>query len=296
MITILVGKSATGKDTIQRKLVANHGFESLVSVTSRPMRDGETNHVDYHFVDKDVFEHLISLDSFIEYREYHTLVEGKPDIWYYGMQKFELEPDKKYVTILDVQGAKDFIKYFGRDNIYVAWIDVPDDVRKKRAEKRGSFDETEWERRLKDDNKKFSEAARDEIMDRFFYNTYPDAVNDIADLINEEVEKWNPIRNHLSFSKFEKYFNELLEKRNNFEQFITNLEKVFPNSFEPLYENDSLEIAIELLERLMNDKEQWLSYFFFEVNADFDDFDYYIGDEKVKVTNARELYDLIVGD
>lgn len=104
------------------------------------------------------------------------------------------------------------------------------------------------------------------------------------------------IENRLSFSEFEKYFNKLLEKRNCFEQFVTNLEKVFQNSFEVLYENDSLEIAVELLERLMNDENNWLSYFFFELDVDFNEFGYYIGDKKINVTNVKELYDLIVGD
>lgn len=165
MITILIGKSASGKDAILRNLKRNFCFTPLISTTSRPMRENEVDGVDYKFVSTQTFKYMIEIGCFIEYRSYNTLVNGEPDVWYYGMQTFDLEPDTNHVTILDVDGAREFVKYFGRDNVRVIYIHADDDVRKSRAEKRGSFDETEWIRRLNDDAVKFSWDVCSDIVD-----------------------------------------------------------------------------------------------------------------------------------
>ena len=49
-----------------------------------------------------------------------------------------------------------WISVYGNDHIEIRFIDTPNDIRKKRAERRGSFDETEWNRRAADDEEKFS--------------------------------------------------------------------------------------------------------------------------------------------
>lgn len=153
MITILCGKSACGKDTLQGELIKK-GFTPLISTTSRPMRDGEQNGREYNFVSKNYFKS--HLNDFLEYRKYDTLVNGEKDTWYYGMPKMDLDTQKDYVVILDLDGAKSFIDYYGKENCFPCYVDVPDSIRTARATERGSFDKTEWNRRLKDDNIKFS--------------------------------------------------------------------------------------------------------------------------------------------
>lgn len=167
MITILIGKSGSGKDTIREALV-NRGYIPLVTTTSRPMREGETDGVQYHFVSKETFIHNINNDQFIEYRTYNTLVNGIPDVWFYGTKKEELDPEKDYVIVLDLTGAKSFIDHYGRENCFVVNIEVSDSVRKERAKNRGSFDETEWNRRLADDAVKFEQAGQ--FADYIHYN------------------------------------------------------------------------------------------------------------------------------
>ena len=155
MITILVGKSASGKDTMLKKML-KEGYEPIVSYTSRPMRDGETDGVEYHFVSKQRFLELRCLDFFMESRSYNTLVNGNPDTWYYGSPKVNA-CEKNYVAILDVEGAVKFIRYYGKENVEVIYLYVSDEERERRASLRGSFDKTEWDRRKKDDDVKFSE-------------------------------------------------------------------------------------------------------------------------------------------
>ena len=157
MLTILCGKSASGKDTLLRQLVQNYDFLPIVSTTSRPPREGEIDGVDYYFTSRADFEKDIQNNRFLEYRSYETLVENIPDTWYYGTEKMELDPNKDYITVLDLEGAQSFIDYYqDKTDIFPVYIDIPDGLRKQRAINRPSFDETEWERRCADDAVKFS--------------------------------------------------------------------------------------------------------------------------------------------
>lgn len=157
MLTILIGMSASGKDAILRELVANHGFREIVTTTTRPMRKGEVNGKDYNFISRKEFEKGITEGRFFEYRSYNTIWNGKEDVWYYGTPKMQLNPEQDYVAIVDVQGAKDYVSYFGKYDCFVVRVNASEEVRTKRAKKRGSFDKDEWERRLAADRLAFSE-------------------------------------------------------------------------------------------------------------------------------------------
>ena len=56
----IMGKSASGKDTIYSKLLANAelNLKRLVIYSTRPIRDGEKNGQEYFFVDEDVFQRM----------------------------------------------------------------------------------------------------------------------------------------------------------------------------------------------------------------------------------------------
>ncbi len=164
-ILILVGKSASGKDTIQKELVEKYGYSPIVSTTTRPIREGEKEGVNYFYTSRDEFQKRIDEGKFLEYRSYNTLVNGKPDTWFYGTEKLDLHD--KNVVVLDPIGASIFADYYGADNCYVAYIDVPDDIRKERAMRRGSFDEIEWQRRLETDAIDFDEDLIEDITPNY---------------------------------------------------------------------------------------------------------------------------------
>ena len=159
MIVVLVGKSATGKDTILNNLVHGHGFERYVPCTTRPIRPGETNGKEYHFLSEDEFTDKVESNGFIESRSYHTLVNGVPATWYYGTPVLSQEEiDKKnWAIILDVDGAKNFSKHYGEQNCIIVGLTCAPELRRIRALKRGGFDETEWRRRLEADDQDFAE-------------------------------------------------------------------------------------------------------------------------------------------
>ena len=198
MITILCGKSASGKDTLLTELKNNEGFGTIISTTSRPIRGGELNGREYNFVTKEEFLKEIEENKFLEYRTYDTLVNGQPDTWYYGCPKKtldDLNPDKDYVIILDMGGTKDFVDYLGKENCFVCYIDAPDSVREERARSRGSFDKTEWDRRAKDDEIKFS----DEIVDSLANAGISNDVGNVKDLCDKFLTALNEYKKDREF-------------------------------------------------------------------------------------------------
>ena len=172
-ILILISPSSCGKDYIVRKLISDHNFNPLISHTTRPIRPKEKNGQDYYFISDAQFKQMIDNDLFIEYRTYNTLVDNIPSTWYYGLDKQtidELNIHKNYVTIFDVKGAKEFIDYYGRENCFVCMIKCEDKIREERAKLRGGFSQSEWDRRLADDNVVFSEENINGLVDHYIAN------------------------------------------------------------------------------------------------------------------------------
>lgn len=190
MIIIICGESGCGKNAIASAL-EDQGFRQLITTTSRPIRDGEVNMIDYNFVTKEEFEKLIEEDKLIEYRKYDTLVGGVSDTWYYGSEKENLLTHGSYCIVLTPDGIKHFIRYYGRSNCFVVYVSVDAETRRERAKLRGSFDQTEWNRRLEADKNDFSE----------------DKLGDI-DLTVDNSGKLDSCVN-LIIRKFNKYYNKI---------------------------------------------------------------------------------------
>ena len=183
-ILILISPSGCGKNYVLDYL-SDYNFQPLISHTSRPRRPSEINHVSYHFVSTNEFLSMISNDELIEYRTYNTLVDNVPDIWYYGLSKNtidKLNPSTNYVTIFDVQGAKDFIEYYGRENCYVCMLKCDDKIREGRAKLRGGFNQKEWLRRKDDDRIVFSDDNTKGLIDHYITN------NGTLDELNDKVK------------------------------------------------------------------------------------------------------------
>ena len=179
--TILVGRSASGKDAILRMLVNDYDYKPLISCTTRPKRDGETDNVTYYFISDYEFRVMINNNKLIEHRSYNTLVGGKKAVWYYGLPKIEVDKNLHYVVILDLNGAQSFIDYYGKDNCEIIYIECGAETRTERAKKRGGFDRQEWDRRLKKDDIDF------DIMKRGIVNRTIDNENQSLDDVVKEI-------------------------------------------------------------------------------------------------------------
>lgn len=157
---ILMGCTAVGKDTVLKAITELTDYTPIISYTTRPMRKGEIDDVDYHFIEREDFINSINNNNFIEYRSYNTLVNNIPDTWYYGIQKEEYNTNK--IVILDLKGAKDFIEYYGKENVQVFYLSADNNTLMQRAKNRGD-NIYEFERRLKDDLSHFTSKAKKSI-------------------------------------------------------------------------------------------------------------------------------------
>jgi len=77
-IIVLMGHSASGKSTIEKKLTEK-GYKKIVSYTTRPPRKGEVDGIDYHFVTELDFKGLKMGNKLAE----HAIYRG----WHYGILK-----------------------------------------------------------------------------------------------------------------------------------------------------------------------------------------------------------------
>ncbi len=173
MILLYIGKCASGKDTHLKEKV-KEGYIPIVSYTTRPIRDGEVDRVDYNFVTNEKFQELLSEGKIMEHRSYETCVDNKKDIWYYGSPRVDLSLGE-YVGVVTVSGVWSYIKEYGSENVEVIYLRVDDDIRRNRAENRGSFDEAEWNRRLIADAKDFSD----------------DKIRELSKALQHFTEEWN---------------------------------------------------------------------------------------------------------
>ncbi len=68
LLFVLSSPSGAGKSTIARMLLAaDHEIEMSVSVTTRPIRPGEVDGVDYRFVGTERFKQMVAAGEFLEW-------------------------------------------------------------------------------------------------------------------------------------------------------------------------------------------------------------------------------------
>ena len=70
-----MGKSGAGKDTLFKELLKDKtlGLKTIVPYTTRPIRQGEQEGVEYHFTDEAGYRNLLEQGRIIEEREYRTV-------------------------------------------------------------------------------------------------------------------------------------------------------------------------------------------------------------------------------
>lgn len=157
MIYIIFGKSGTGKNTLFKSLVNDESLEltPIVTCTTRPPRDGETNEVDYYFISEEEFNDLKDNGKFLETTSY-TLVNG--DIWYYGtlLKDFE-DVTKDKIIIVNPNGLKVILDECRKRKIptNVILLHCTESKRLQRLLRRGD-DKKEIARRKVADDKDFA--------------------------------------------------------------------------------------------------------------------------------------------
>lgn len=153
MITVIVGKSGSGKNTVAEHLCKNEGYKRIVTYTTRPMRDREVQDRDYHFISDEEFDGMIKDGRFAEYKSYHPAVGGT---WKYGsaFTDHEINSREKYCIILTPAGLRDVKKNLPDADIASVYLHCTTSTLENRLYHRGD-DPQEIVRRLNADSHDF---------------------------------------------------------------------------------------------------------------------------------------------
>lgn len=146
---IIIGKAASGKDFLQKQLVAN-GWIPLRQYTTRPKRPNETGD-EYHFVSEEEFDSIIhklkSVQSFNGWRYGYDIDEAlASDVMIFS--------PANYFEML-------FSSRFKSRNLSLCstlvYLDIDEDTRRSRLSKRyvGGTEDDPLERRLRADAEDF---------------------------------------------------------------------------------------------------------------------------------------------
>ena len=132
-IFCLMGKSACGKDTIYKQILSaqNLPLKTLIPYTTRPIRDGERNGVEYYFLTDEEQQVLERQGKIIELRAYHT-VHG---LWkYFTVNDHQLDlANHDYLIIGTLESYARLQEYFGIDRLVPLYIDLEPGERLQRA-------------------------------------------------------------------------------------------------------------------------------------------------------------------
>jgi guanylate kinase len=141
-IIFLMGKSASGKDKIRKALEADESLKlhPVVIYSSRPMRAGERQGIDYHFVTQEEADLMFASPRLIEKRTYET-IQGP---WHYFTMddgQIKLDGRTRYLVVGTLDSYVAYVNYFGQAHVLPVLIETNDKTRLERAIKRESKQE-----------------------------------------------------------------------------------------------------------------------------------------------------------
>lgn len=190
-IVYLMGKSSSGKDTIFKELMKEGTMDlrTIVPYTTRPIRAGEENGVEYFFTDEAGFQALKEQGKVIEDRAYDTVY----GIWrYFTVDDGQIDlAEQNYLMIGTLEAYEKMITYYGREAILPVYIELDDGVRLQRALDRELGQEKpkyeEMCRRFLADSADFSEEklAAAGIQERFENTDLTKCLKDITKYLKE---------------------------------------------------------------------------------------------------------------
>lgn len=181
MCLILMGKGASGKDTVLNELVKNHSFKKIITYTTRPIRDGEIEDITYHYITNDDFLQKIEEGFFAEWKNFNV----NDDEWYYGTSKEDLvNSDEKSVIILTPDGIRDVKKI--NINCVVIYLYANLFTIRKRLKIRNDSND-EMENRILRDLNDFKNAEF--LSDKVVYNNDEMNISNVTENVIKQYEK-----------------------------------------------------------------------------------------------------------
>lgn len=192
-IFCVMGKSATGKDTIYQNLLEAEALQlkRIIPYTTRPIRDGEEPGREYHFCTEEDVQRLDAEGRIVEMRAYNTVY----GIWkYFTVNDGNIDLEREnYLLIGTLESYVKVRDYFGADVVVPIYVEVEDGERLLRAISREKQQDIpkyeEMCRRFLADAKDFSEEnlADAGITHRFENRVLEDTIAEIKQYILTKI-------------------------------------------------------------------------------------------------------------
>jgi guanylate kinase len=175
-VYVVVAPSGTGKTTLNNKLLGEFPdlIEMSVSCTTRKIRPTEKEGVDYHFINKEKFEHQIAMHEMLEWANVHGNMYGTA---IQEINRISLT-GKKILLEIDYQGWKQAKKII-RDAVAVFILPPSLEEMWRRLESRGTDSlQVRW-KRLQSAKKEFESSHDYEffIVNESIESAYKDLTN-----------------------------------------------------------------------------------------------------------------------
>jgi guanylate kinase len=166
MLVMVSGPSGVGKTTILHRILSALGAQFSVSATTRPRAAGETDGVDYRFVDEPAFQSMIDRGEFLEYAQ----VFGRN---WYGTPEAPVDEaiaqGRVVILDIDVHGAKQVRER--RPEVFGIFILPPSETElHRRLADRGREDAEAIERRFAEAKREIAAAREPGLYDAFVVN------------------------------------------------------------------------------------------------------------------------------
>ena len=196
LLIVLSGPSGVGKGTVRKEIFDDPttSYKYSISMTTRQMREGEVNGVDYFFKTKEEFEALIQEDQFIEYAEYVGNYYGTP-VQYV---KDTMAEGHDVFLEIEVEGAKQVRKKFP-DALFIFLAPPSLDHLKERLIGRGTETDEKIQSRVNEARKEV------EMMNLYDYVVVNDEVHLPKERIQSIVEA-----EHLKRERVEAIYRKML--------------------------------------------------------------------------------------
>ena len=173
---ILSSPSGAGKTTIARRLLnEDNEIRLSVSVTTRPMRPGEVDGKDYHFVSQDTFDRMVEEDEFYEWAHVFDHCYGTPK----SQIRAGLKAGQDFLFDIDWQGTQQLYQKDQQDVVRVFLLPPSIDELRRRLNGRATDAADVIQARM--------DRARAEISHWDGYDYV--VVNDDIDLCFEKVRQ-----------------------------------------------------------------------------------------------------------
>ena len=152
----LIGKAGSGKDTILKDVIriSDSSINYIISYTTRPMREGEKEGKEYHFISEKDFKQMVNNNQMLEYVQFNN--------WWYGTGIKCLADDKINIGIFNPSGIRALIK-FQEIDLQIYYIHASDKQRLLRQLNREEYPD------IKEIIRRYS-ADEEELKDIKFEN------------------------------------------------------------------------------------------------------------------------------